>query len=203
MNIKSLTLKNKLSIEKTGEQYFDLTAPSFKYRRELGVKALHYNLLKVSLVLPFFTHKSDSIIENCPKNAECSIDKISEKYFGTGQYIDAICVINNIFNPFSVNEGDILAIPQLKNENLVYKRPNPASRPSATLAQYVNTEQQSENDQSRIQRLIQKAKTKKTGVKAPIPPNMLQQGQAAKVFEGGKIKLGANLPTRNSTNTES
>jgi|TARA_R110000796_G_scaffold193731_1_gene310175 hypothetical protein len=181
MNIKSLTLKNKLSIEKTGEQYFDLTAPSFKYRRELGVKALHY----------------------VTQDQVGRIDKISEKYFGTGQYIDAICVINNIFNPFSVNEGDILAIPQLKNENLVYKRPNPASRPSATLAQYVNTEQQSEIDQSRIQRLIQKAKTKKTGVKAPIPPNMLQQGQAAKVFEGGKIKLGANLPTRNSTNTES
>ena len=181
MNIKSLTLKNKLSIEKTGEQYFDLTAPSFKYKRELGVKALHY----------------------VTQDQVGRIDKISEKYFGTGQYIDAICVINNIFNPFSVNEGDILAIPQLKNENLVYKRPNPASRPSATLAQYVNTEQQSEIDQSRIQRLIQKAKTKKTGVKAPIPPNMLQQGQAAKVFEGGKIKLGANLPTRNSTNTES
>ena len=27
---------------KTGEQYYDLTAPSFKYKRELGVKALHY-----------------------------------------------------------------------------------------------------------------------------------------------------------------
>ena len=85
--------------------------------------------------------------------------------------------------------------------DLVYKRPNPAERPSATLAQYVDTGRQSEKDQARIQRLIQKAKTKKTGVKAPIPPNMLQQGQEAKVFEGGKIKLGANLPTRNRTNT--
>ena len=50
---------------------------------------------------------------------------------------------------------------------------------------------------------MQKAKTKKTGVKSPIPPNMLQQGQSAKVYEGGKIKLGANLPSRNSTNTKS
>ena len=58
-------------------------------------------------------------------------------------------------------------------------------------------------DQSRIQRLIQKAKTKKAGVKSPIPPNMLQQGQVAKVYKGGKILLGANLPSRNSTNTES
>ena len=78
----------------------------------------------------------------------------------------------------------------------MYRRPNPASRPNAVLAQYVNTDIQSEKDQSRVQRLIQKAKTKKDGVKTPIPPNMLQQGQEAKIFEGGKILLGANLNTR-------
>jgi len=179
MNIKSLTLKNKLSDDKTGEQYFDLTAPSFKYKRELGVKALHY----------------------VTANEAGRIDKISQKYFGSGKYIDAICVVNNIFNPFSLQEGDVLAIPQLNQEELVYRRPNAASRPSASLAQYVDTGRQSEMDQSRIQRLIQKAKTKKSGVKSPIPPNMLQQGQDAKVYEGGKIKLGANLPSRNNTNT--
>jgi len=181
MNIKSLTLKNKLNIEETGEQYYDLSAPSFRYKRELGVKALHYVTV----------------------DQAGRVDKISEMYFGTGAYIDAICGVNNIFNPFSVSEGDVLAIPQLKNEGLVYSRPNAASRPSETLAQYVNTDRQSVQDQSRIQRLIQLAKTKKNGVKAPIPPNMMQQGQVAKVYKGGKILLGANLPSRNSTNTES
>jgi len=181
MNIKSLTLKNKLSIEETGEQYYDLSAPSFKYRRELGVKALHYVTV----------------------DQAGRVDKISEMYFGTGAYIDAICVVNNIFNPFTVSEGDVLAIPQLKDEGLVYSRPNAASRPSETLAQYVNTDRQSVQDQSRVQRLTQLAKSKKNGVKAPIPPNMMQQGQVAKVYKGGKILLGANLPSRNSTNTES
>ena len=179
MNIKSLTLKNKVSDDKTGEQYYDLTAPSFKYKRELGVKALHY----------------------VQQDQVGRVDKISQLYYGTGAYIDAICIVNNIFNPFSIEEGDVLAIPQLNQLELVYKRPNAASRPSASLAQYVDTGRQSEMDQSRIQRLIQKAKTKKDGVKAPIPPNMLQQGQDAKVYEGGKIKLGANLPSRNNTNT--
>ena len=79
MNIKSLELKNKLSIEKTGEQYYDLTAPSFKYKRELGVKAIHYVTV----------------------DQAGRIDKISQQYFGTGAYIDAICIVNNIFNPFS------------------------------------------------------------------------------------------------------
>jgi len=181
MNIKSLTLKNKLTIEETGEQYYDLSAPSFRYKRELGVKALHYVTV----------------------DQAGRVDKISEMYFGTGAYIDAICIVNNIFNPFTVSEGDVLAIPQLKDEGLVYSRPNAASRPSETLAQYVNTDRQSIQDQSRVQRLTQLAKTKKNGVKSPIPPNMMQQGQVAKVFKGGKILLGANLPNRNSTNTES
>jgi len=176
MNIKSLTLKNRLNDERTGEQYFDLTAPSFNYIAEQGVKALHYVTV----------------------DQAGRIDKISETYFGTGEFIDAICVVNNIFNPFSVQEGDILVIPNLNQEDLLYRKPNPASRPSASLAQYVNTDRQSEKDQSRVQRLTQKAKTKKSGVKAPIPPNMLQQGQDAKIYEGGKILLGANLNTRNS-----
>ncbi len=174
MDIKSLTLKNKVTIEETGEQYYDLTAPSFTYLTNQGVKALHYVM----------------------QDQAGRIDKISEIYFGTGEYIDAICIVNNLFNPFSVNEGDILVIPNLDQLNLLYRRPNPASRPNAVLAQYVNTDIQSEIDQSRVQRLIQKAKTKKDGVKTPIPPNMLQQGQEAKIFEGGKILLGANLNTR-------
>ncbi len=174
MDIKSLTLKNKVTIEETGEQYYDLTAPSFTYLTNQGVKALHYVM----------------------HDQAGRIDKISEIYFGTGEYIDAICIVNNLFNPFSVNEGDILVIPNLDQLNLLYRRPNPASRPNAVLAQYVNTDIQSEMDQSRVQRLIQKAKTKKDGVKTPIPPNMLQQGQEAKIFEGGKILLGANLNTR-------
>ena len=37
--------------------------------------------LRISLVLPFFTNKSDSIIVNCPENTNCTIDKISENSF--------------------------------------------------------------------------------------------------------------------------
>ena len=174
MNVKSLTLKNKLTIDKTGEGYWDLTAPSFIYDSDLGVKALHYVTI-------------DQVGR---------IDKISEVYFGSGEFVDALCVVNNIFNPFSLSEGDILVIPNLSRKDLVYKRPNPASRPNATQAAYVDTGRQSEKDQSRIQRLIEKAKSSEAGVKQPMPPNMLQPGQEAKTYEGGKIQLGTNLPSR-------
>ena len=176
MNIKSLALKNKLTEERTGEFYYDLTAPSFTYNADLGVKALHY--VKIDQV--------------------GRIDKISELYFGSGEFIDAICVVNNIFNPFTIAEGDILVIPNLSRQDLVYSRPNPASRPNSTQEAYIDTGRQSEKDQGRMQRLIEKAKTSKAGVKQPMPPNMLQPGQETKQYEGGKIKLGTNLNSRNT-----
>jgi hypothetical protein len=178
MNIKSLTLKNQLVDENTGESYFDLTAPSFIYDADLGVKALHYVM-------------SDQVGR---------LDKISEIYFGSSENIDAICVINNIFNPFSIQEGDVLVIPNLRNPDLVYQRPNTASRPAPAIKPYTDTGRQSQKDQSRIQRLLQKAKEKKSGVNTPILPNMLQPNQSAKLFNSGEIKLGSNLPSRNTLN---
>lgn len=180
MNIRSLSLKNRITDENTGEFYFDLTAPSFRYRADLGVRGLHY-------VTP------DQVGR---------IDKVSELYFGSGEFIDAICVVNNIFNPFSIQEGDVLFIPNLARKDLVYSRPTPASRPTTPQAQYIDTGRQSEKDKSRIQRLAEKAKTKKNGVKTPLPPNMLQPGQESKSFENGKIILGTNLNSRSTvTNT--
>ena len=174
MNIKSLALKNKLVQEKTGEFYFDLTAPSFIYDSDLGVKALHY----------------------VQQDQVGRMDKICEIYFGSGEFVDALCVVNNIFNPFTVSEGDILVVPNLSRQDLVYLRPDPASRPNPAQEAYVDTGRQSEKDQSRMQRLIEKAKKSKAGVKQPMPPNMLQPGQETKEYEGGKIKLGTNLNTR-------
>lgn len=176
MNIKSLSLKNKLIDERNGEFYFDLTAPSFVYDADLGIKTLHY-------VMP------DQVGR---------IDKISEIYFGSGEYIDAICIVNNIFNPLSLQEGEVLVIPNLTRPDLVYKRPDVASRPTTPQLAYIDTGRQSEKDQARIQRLAKKAQEKPAGVKTPLPPNMLQPGDTAKVYEGGKVKLGTNLESRNT-----
>jgi len=174
MNIKSLTLKNRIIDQDTGEDYFDLSAPSFKYNVDFGVKAIHYVL----------------------QDQVGRVDKISDLYYGSTEYIDAICIVNNIFNPFSINEGDVLIIPNLNSEEQLYSRPKTSIRPDRVQSQYIDTERLSQKDQARIERLKAKASNKKSGVKTPIPPNVLQQGQAAKTFEEGKIKLGSNLNSR-------
>lgn len=178
MNIKSLTLKNKLVDENTGEFYYDLTAPSFIYSAELGVKALHYVM----------------------QDQVGRVDKISELYFGNSEFIDAILVVNNIFNPFSLEEGEILIIPNLERPDIVYQKPNTATRPNSVQEPFTDTGRQTQKDQSRIQRLLEKAKEKKAGVNTPLPPNMLQPGQATKIFKDGEIKLGSNLPSQNILN---
>jgi hypothetical protein len=175
MNIKSLTLKNKLVDENTGKEYYDLSAPSFKYNSDLGIKGIHYVL----------------------QDQAGRMDKISEIYFGSTEFVDALCIVNNIFNPFSVNEGDVLVIPNLSREDLVYKKPQLVKRLSNSQEDYINTGQASEQDKERIKRLTSKAKEKKSGVKIPMPPNMLQPGSQAKQFDKGGINLGTNLNSKN------
>lgn len=40
-------------------------------------------------------------------------DLISKDMYGTTEYGDIICKLNNIPNPFELNEGDILIVPDL------------------------------------------------------------------------------------------
>jgi hypothetical protein len=177
MDIRSLALKNRLIDQNTGEEYFDLTAPSFEYQSEFGIKALHY----------------------VTSDQAGRIDLVSETDFGNGRYIDAICILNGITNPFSVSEGDILIIPNLlRNEDQAYFRPQTASRPTQVQAQYIDTDRLSKKDKSRIDRLAEKGKGRPSGVDTPLPPNVLQQGAAGKIIGGGAVRLGTNLPARRS-----
>lgn len=173
MNIKSLRLKNTLIDESTEESYFDLTAPSFTYKDKYGIKGLHY----------------------VSQDQEGRIDLIAVQYFGNTEYVDAICVINNIFNPFSIKEGDVLIIPNLKNEYDMYQRPSTNNKEDMVKSQY-NNSLQSEKDKARIQRLINKGKSKENPTENPLPPNILQPNQNTKEFTNDKIKLGTNLKTK-------
>lgn len=44
-------------------------------------------------------------------------DIISRIVYGTEMYGDFICKVNGISNPFELNEGDVLVIPNLNNIN--------------------------------------------------------------------------------------
>jgi hypothetical protein len=174
MDIKSFTLKNQVTDDRTGENYFDLTAPTFKYIAGYGIRSIHY----------------------VTQDQEARIDIIANLYYGGTEFVDALCIVNNIFNPFSLKEGDVIVIPDMTNEISFYSRPSTQEKANPVQSQFTDTGRQSQKDQARIQRIIQKAKTKKSGVKTPLPPNVLPPGTAAKTFSNGNIQLGTNLSSR-------
>jgi hypothetical protein len=179
MKINSLIKKGTL-IDDVGDEYVDLSQSSIKKNIEIGIKALY--------------------IVN--EETEMRMDLISLKYYGSTKYIDILCKANNIFNPFSIEVGDILVIPSVDNDTDVYEKPkgnNNNGNGNATKdirEKFIDKARLSEKDKNRVDRLKEKSKGKKGTVEEILPSNMLQPGVESKTFIDGKIQLGANLNNR-------
>ena len=95
MNFK--LLENKLTItDANGVRYKDLISKTYEIKQELKIEE-------------FF---------RVTKDLEGNLPGISFRFYGTTQYADAIAKINEISNPFSIEEGDVLfmvTIAQLIN----------------------------------------------------------------------------------------
>lgn len=167
MDIRSLTLKNIL-IDDNKEEYFDLSVPSFDISK-VAVNDIHM----------------------VTKDEEGRIDKIAESYYGSTDFIDILCFINRIYNPFSIKEGDLLVIPEVTtNTSNIYFRPE---IPTWITGNEKNTtptsKKTNEKDENRINRLKQQ--------KAQRKPNELVEGQSVKKYINGKVILGTHLNTNN------
>jgi hypothetical protein len=173
MNIRSLTYKPIVTDEITGEKYYDLSTPIFRYNQTY-------------IVGIYYVTDED----------EARPDLISTKYFGSPSYLDAILIFNRIYNPFSLQKGDLLLIPDVTDESSVYQKPPSYNEPNSPLKTFTDTERQSVQDKSRIERLKKNAQGKKNAARNPIPPNMLQPGQSGTEALNGTIILGANMNRR-------
>lgn len=169
MDIKSLSLKNKLKDE-NGEEYFDLSVPSFN-TSPLSIKALHF----------------------VTQDEVGRIDKICNSYYGSTKYIDMLCLVNHIFNPFSIQEHDALIIPEITSlEDAIYSMPvvpTWLSGSTTSTSSGSQTKQTNEKDENRINRLKRQSEKRKA--------NELKQGQSVKKYINGKIILGTNLNIKN------
>lgn len=167
MNIRSLTLKNKL-IDDNKEEYFDLSVPSF-------------NLYDIQI----------TDIHAVSQDEEGRLDKICKSYYGDAEYMDVVCFINHIFNPFSVKEGDLIVIPQISPyDKKIYSLPEVPSwltGKASTGGGGSNTKKTNEKDENRINRLKQQ--------KTPRKTNELPEGKQVKKYVNGKIILGTHLNT--------
>ena len=73
--LKDQNLRIKLRIKDCLEDSLLQTTDTVSFIDSINFRPVK---LRVSIVLPFFIDKSDSIIINCPNNIDCSIDKMTE-----------------------------------------------------------------------------------------------------------------------------
>lgn len=166
MNIKSLSLKNIL-VDDNKEEYFDLSVPSFD-TTNIGIMDVHM----------------------VTKDEEGRLDKICTKYYGDASNIDVVCLINHIFNPFSIKSEDLLVMPYINSlTDEIYAKPEIPGWITGGETTDNKKNKTNEKDETRVNRLKQQ--------KASRKPNELPEGKAVKKYVNGKIILGTHLNTNN------
>ncbi len=169
MDIKSLSLKNILKDE-NGEEYFDLSVPSFDFSN-VSVKDFHL----------------------VTRDEEGRIDMICKQYYGNTMYIDVLCLMNHIYNPFSIKENDMIVIPEVAaNASQIYKKPEIPTwleGEDAKSSKKSNKPKTNEKDQSRVNRIAAQKENRK--------PNELPDNKSAKKYINGKVILGTNMNIKN------
>jgi hypothetical protein len=110
------------------------------------------------------------------------MDIISNDLYGTTEYVGSLCQLNNIYNPFSVNEGDIIfwaSVGDLKNLMNV---------PTGLLGQV-----RSDLMNSMKNRRTDKNRRNYTRAEDKLPPTRLPSNSPQVVVESDKIKVAPDL----------
>lgn len=122
------------------------------------------------------------------------IDLIAEEYYQNINDSELILKYNNISNPFSINEGDILKIPNNELALLKWKRVKPIGGVDEfdelnVRDQFVNNKRLTEKDVKRVEYLKRKAAQRQNGSSEILPPNLIKEGESNIIIENGKIDL--------------
>lgn len=84
-----------------------------KYKQDIYSKYLNDDIIDLSSKNFFIPVAITYKLVKVDKDKVARPDLISNDMYGTTEYGDIICKLNNIPNPFELNEGDILIIPDL------------------------------------------------------------------------------------------
>ena len=172
INLKMMNLNRKI----TKENYFgekktvtDLSEPTLKP---------DYSSTK------FTISKTVEVTEEY----EMRPDLISFWAYGTDIYTDVILKANGISNPFGINTGDLILIPDLQSFKSFYKNPKRSKKAIEEVKRsYIDPERFSKPTQERLKKLEALANSKKNGSPTITPSNRLKPGEAAVTTKGGAL----------------
>ena len=128
-------------------------------------------------------------------------DLISYYAYGVDSFADIIMKANGISNPFAINEGDIIIIPDQTLFKFFYKKPKPSKREIEDVKRgYIDKERFSKPTENRLKKLQQLANSKKNGSPTITPSNKLKPGESAVTTKGGAL-IFAEYKSKQNKNT--
>lgn len=123
----------------------------------------------------------------------CRIDLISLEYYNDADFVDYILKFNGISNPFAIDTGDVLLIPNnisVATKFLPFKVINANEDKLSIRDQFINTKRLSQKDAKRIEYLQRKANLKINGSSEVLPPNIRKSDDEPNIKIGnGRIVI--------------
>lgn len=119
---------------------------------------------------------------------EMRLDNIANKYYGWADKLDAILWANGIFNPFSIEEGDWLIIPRVKDSDLYAVNPKVSKMPDEENTQSTSSKISTAAD--KLNSSAKKAKKEREKKKEMRRPNEQTPGKSHKQVNGAVLLLG-------------
>lgn len=151
---------------------------------------------KLRMTEPYilFSDGISTIAKHVVKEDEVGrIDIISRRYFNGDLPSEVILKYNNISNPFSIDEGDVILIPEygpaLKKWNTIKEIDDINIEIDNIRGQFLDTKRLSKPDAARVEYLQRKAAQLKNGSKQILPPNILKSGEENLNIKDGKITI--------------
>ena len=151
------TLNRKITITKDGQnKIIDFAEPTY---------------------IPDFENENFTIIRTIyvSKEYEKRLDLVSLAVYGSDDYVDILMKCNEISDPLSIKEGDVLAIPDLEGAKLFYI--NPFKESKEAKQNILDSTKKSKVDQKRLETLAKISSSIKNGSKVNTKTNDLKPGE--------------------------
>lgn len=124
-------------------------------------------------------------------------DAVARAVYGDDSKLDLLLKYNGISNPFSLQAGDILVIPDPYQMMRKIKMPiaDGTSEYNEHIAEFKYLDEQASTDNARVELLKLKSKNREL-----LPPNVNQPGDSNIKYKDGKIVFGEDVTTVSKEN---
>jgi len=121
-------------------------------------------------------------------------DSLSIAAYGTDNHVDILLKFNGISNPFSMDLGDIIIVPELNDALLKYIKIKPKQTIiKDTKSLYIDPSKASTHDINRLNMLSKIAAVTKNGASEIKPTNLLRKDETPFTTDGTVILLAPSI----------